>query len=235
MKLSLVTIAAAAGAAVAAPAAELDTRAGSVQGFDISSYQPNVDFRAAYNGGARFVMIKATEGTTYKSATFNTQYVGATNNKFIRGGYHFAHPDGSASAQCDYFLANGGGWSNDGITLPGMIDLEGYSGKPKCYGLSASAMIAWIKTFSDRYNAKTGRYPMIYTSPDWWQSCTGNTKTFGTTIPLVLARWASSPGTAPGGWPYHTFWQNADTYRYGGDSEIFNGGMDQLQRFAKGG
>lgn len=58
MKLSLLTVAAAAGAAVAAPAAEIDTRAGSVQGFDISGYQPNVDFRAAYNGGARFVMIK---------------------------------------------------------------------------------------------------------------------------------------------------------------------------------
>lgn len=30
----------------------------TVQGFDISNYQPNVDFAAAYNSGARFVMIK---------------------------------------------------------------------------------------------------------------------------------------------------------------------------------
>ncbi len=29
-----------------------------VQGFDISHYQPNVDFKAAYKAGARFVLIK---------------------------------------------------------------------------------------------------------------------------------------------------------------------------------
>jgi GH25 family lysozyme M1 (1,4-beta-N-acetylmuramidase) len=30
----------------------------TVQGFDISHYQANVNFAAAYNSGARFVMIK---------------------------------------------------------------------------------------------------------------------------------------------------------------------------------
>lgn len=30
----------------------------TVQGFDISSYQPNVDFSSAYSSGARFVIIK---------------------------------------------------------------------------------------------------------------------------------------------------------------------------------
>lgn len=30
----------------------------TVQGFDISSYQPSVDFSAAYSSGARFVIIK---------------------------------------------------------------------------------------------------------------------------------------------------------------------------------
>lgn len=32
----------------------------SVQGFDISGYQPNVDFAGAYAAGARFVMIKVS-------------------------------------------------------------------------------------------------------------------------------------------------------------------------------
>lgn len=45
-----------AGLAAAAP--ELDKRARGVQGFDISHYQPNVDFKGAYNSGARFVIIK---------------------------------------------------------------------------------------------------------------------------------------------------------------------------------
>lgn len=30
----------------------------TVQGFDISNYQPNVNFAGAYSSGARFVIIK---------------------------------------------------------------------------------------------------------------------------------------------------------------------------------
>lgn len=51
---------------------------------------------------------------------------GATNAGLIRGAYHFAHPDTSTgAAQATFFAAHGGGWSADGITLPGAIDLEG--------------------------------------------------------------------------------------------------------------
>ena len=32
--------------------------AATVQGFDISDYQPSVNFAAAYSSGARFVIIK---------------------------------------------------------------------------------------------------------------------------------------------------------------------------------
>jgi hypothetical protein len=40
-------------------------------------------------------------------------------------------------------------------------------------------------------------------------------------------------GTIPGGWPYQSFWQNSDSYTYGGDSEIWNGSLDNLKTFAK--
>jgi GH25 family lysozyme M1 (1,4-beta-N-acetylmuramidase) len=36
----------------------LEAHADTVQGFDISNHQDSVDFAAAYNAGARFVMIK---------------------------------------------------------------------------------------------------------------------------------------------------------------------------------
>lgn len=50
----------------------------------------------------------------------------ATANKIIHGAYHFAHPDVSTGAvQATYFLAHGGKWIADGLTLPGAIDLEG--------------------------------------------------------------------------------------------------------------
>lgn len=61
------------GLASAAPNSELDTRA-TVNGFDVSGYQPNVNFAAAYRDGARFVMIKvrclsSTRGSVPSSCT----------------------------------------------------------------------------------------------------------------------------------------------------------------------
>lgn len=45
-----------------------------------------------------------------------------------------------------------------------MLDLEG-----DCGG-SASDVVAWILDFSNAYRASTGRYPLLYTNPSWWQS-----------------------------------------------------------------
>jgi GH25 family lysozyme M1 (1,4-beta-N-acetylmuramidase) len=53
----------------------------TVPGFDISHYQGTVNFAGAYSSGARFVIIKATEGTTYTDPNFSNNYVGATNAK----------------------------------------------------------------------------------------------------------------------------------------------------------
>lgn len=177
----------------------------TVQGFDISHYQGTVDFSSAYSSGARFVIIKATEGTTYTDPEFSSHYTDATDAGFIRGGYHFAHPDTSSGAsQANFFVENGGGWSGDGITLPGMLDIE-YGASSECYGLSASSMVSWISDFVDTYQSLTGRYPMIYTTNDWWTTCTGNSQAFSANCPLVLARYSSSVGTIPGGWPYQRY------------------------------
>ena len=62
MKLSTISLAAALTAAHAAPV--LEKRA-SVQGFDISHYQPDVDFKGAYSSGARFVIIKVRYSLPY--------------------------------------------------------------------------------------------------------------------------------------------------------------------------
>nr|QNJ46217.1 GH25 muramidase [Clavicipitaceae sp.] len=205
----------------------------TVAGFDISNYQPSVNFAKAYADGARFVIIKATEGTTYIDPSFSSHYTGATNAGLIRGGYHFAHPGSSTgAAQATYFLAHGGGWSKDGITLPGMIDLEYNPSGATCYGLSTSAMVSWISDFVETYHSKTGVYPLIYTSTSWWNQCTGSSTAFASKCPLVVARYASSVGTLPAGWGYQTIWQNSDSSPWGGDNDIFNGSLDQLKRIA---
>ena len=209
---------------------------GSVKGMDVSGYQGNVNWQAAYNNGARFAYIKATEGTSYRNPYFTQQYNGSYNVGMIRGSYHFARPNISSGAtQADYFVAHGGGWSRDGKTLPGALDIEWnpYSGGT-CYGLSQSGMVAWIKAFSDEYHAKTTRWPVIYTATSWWTQCTGNRGDFTSTNPLWVARYASAPGTLPYAWGFYTFWQYADSGTFPGDQDTFNGAYDRLQALANG-
>ena len=99
-----------------------------------------------------------------------------------------------------------------------------------CYGLSADSMVSWIRDFSDTYHSLVGRYPVIYTTTNWWTTCTGNKSGFGSTNPLWIARYAGSPGALPAGWSYHTFWQYADSGPSAGDQNYFNGDMAGLKR-----
>lgn len=91
-------------------------------------------------------------------------------------------------------------------------------------------MVSWIKDFSNTYHSSEGRYPVIYTTTDWWKTCTGNSGAFGSTNPLWIARYASSVGALPNGWGYHTFWQYADHGSVPGDQNYFNGDAAGLKR-----
>jgi GH25 family lysozyme M1 (1,4-beta-N-acetylmuramidase) len=227
----LATLALAISGLVTAQAAHADV----VSGMDVSGYQGNVDWSSAYANGARFAYVKATEGTGYTNPYFAQQYDGSYGVGMIRGAYHFARPDVAGGAtQADYFIDNGGGWSGDGQTLPGALDIEWNPYGADCYGLSASAMASWISAFSNEYHAREGVYPVIYTATSWWSECVGTAGDFSATSPLWVARYSSSAGTLPYNWGYYTFWQNADSGTFPGDQDQFNGPYSQLQAIANG-
>ena len=229
----LSVIAASVALVVAAPNA---SAVGVVYGMDVSSWQGNVNWSAAWSNGARFAYVKASEGTGYTNPYFAQQYNGSYNVGMIRGAYHFARPNLSSGAyQADYFVNHGGGWSRDGKTLPGALDIEWnpYSGGT-CYGKSQSGMVAWIKSFSDEYHYRTSRWPVIYTATSWWSQCTGNLGDFTSTNPLWVARYSSTVGTLPYAWSYYTFWQYADSGVFPGDQDRFNGDYSRLQVLATG-
>jgi GH25 family lysozyme M1 (1,4-beta-N-acetylmuramidase) len=206
---------------------------GRVDGIDVSSHQGDVDWGHWWRAGKRFVYIKATEGTGYRNPKFTQQYNGSAAVGMIRGSYHFALPNRSDGAtQARFFVQNGGGWSRDGRTLPGTLDIE-YNpyGGDTCYGLSHAAMVNWIRSFSDTYHALTKRWPVIYTSTQWWDKCTGRSGDFSSTNPLWLARYAASVGPMPYKWPVHTIWQYTSSPI---DLNVFNGGADRLAALASG-
>lgn len=220
------------GTVVLAPQA---SAVGTVRGMGVSGHQGNVNWRAAWRHGARFAYVKATEGTSYRNPYFTQQYEGSYYVGMIRGAYHFALPNiSSGAAQARFFARHGGGWSKDGKTLPGELDIEWNPYGPMCYGKTHRGMVRWIKAFSDTYHRITSRWPVIYTATRWWSTCTGNTGDFSSTNPLFVANYSGSAGKLPYRWPYYTFWQYADHGVFPGNQNIFNGSYQRLRVLATG-
>jgi GH25 family lysozyme M1 (1,4-beta-N-acetylmuramidase) len=211
---------------VVAPAASV------VYGNDVSGWQGNVNWASWWNAGFRFAYVKATEGTGYTNTYFTQQYNGSYNQGFIRGSYHFALPNKSSGAtQADYFVNHGGGWSRDGETLPGVLDIEFNPYGATCYGLSQASMRSWISSFTSRYKSRTGRDAVINTNTSWWKSSTGNSGAFGSTNPLWVANYATSTPPLPAGWGYYTFHQYTSSPL---DKDKFNGSSARLKALALG-
>ncbi|WP_372907204.1 lysozyme [Saccharopolyspora indica] len=207
--------------------------AGVVSGMDVSGHQGNVDWPRAWADGARFAYVKATEGSGFRNTSFAQQYDGSHAVGMVRGAYHFALPDRSSGAQqAHFFVDSGGGWHRDGRTLPGALDIEYNPYGDGCYGLDPAAMSRWIADFSNTYHARTGRFPAIYTTTDWWNRCTGANPDFAANNPLWIARYAPQIGELPAGWDYQSIWQHGDAGPLPGGQDSFNGNTKQLRRFA---
>ena len=212
----------------------LPARADPVYGDDVSSHQGQVNWGQAAANGGKFAYVKATEGTYYTNPDFSQQYSGSYGAGMTRGAYAFAIPSySSGTSQAGFFVSHGGGWSRDGRTLPGVLDIESNPYGPKCYKLSQSVMVTWIRSFTNEYLALTGRRPVIYTSTAWWSACTGNYGGFAAD-PLWIVHPASGPGTLPAGWTTYAFWQYANSGPLPGDQDVFNGSSAALTRLADG-
>jgi GH25 family lysozyme M1 (1,4-beta-N-acetylmuramidase) len=206
-----------------------------LRGLDVSDHQSRVNWARVRSEGAQFAYIKATQGTHFVNPDFARQYNGSYRAGLIRGAYHFALPNRSGgAAQARFFTAHGGAWSADGRTLPGALDIEPNPYGSYCYGMSHHAMVSWITGFTDTYHARTGRWPVIYTTANWWANCTGDYAGFAHLDPLWLASMRAGGGRLPGGWRYFTIWQYAFSGTFPGDQDVFNGPASGLERLALG-
>ena len=211
------------------PAAAPMTTTATTPGIDVSGYQGNVDWASYWAQGAKFAYVKATESTNYTNPSFSQQYSGSYDVGMVRGSYHFATPDtASGATQANYFVDHGGGWSADGKTLPGALDIEYNPYGATCYNLSQASMVSYSL---GTYDARTGRYPVIYSTFDWWSTCTGNSSAFASLSPFWIARYGSSVGSLPAGTSYYTFWQYSSSPI---DQNYFNGDLSRLRALALG-
>ncbi len=207
-------------------------------GIDISHWNSVSDWdRVADSYG--FAIMKATEGTYYTDDTFGDSSAGALAAGMTRGAYHFAIPDDSSGAeQAAFFVDNGGGWTADGVTLPGTLDIEwNPNGPDDCYDLSRSEMSAWVQDFMDAYFDLTGRDAIIYTSATWWDMCVDSADFSAN--PLWVAHYGVDAPDLPVGWSSYTIWQTTGYGSVDGvdgdvDVDLFGGPPSALENLALG-
>jgi len=174
-----------------------------VRGVDVSHFQGEVAWRAVAGDGIRFCFIKATEGVEDVDPMFHRNWTAANEAGLLRGAYHFLHPNLDARQQAEHFLSvvklNGG-------MLPPALDIEVTN------GVDRQGLQSGIRTWIETVESATGRKPVLYTDPSFWQE---NVDADLGQYPLWLACYADQPALPPG-WRAWTFWQHSDQGKVNG-------------------
>jgi hypothetical protein len=165
----------------------------TVKGIDVASYQSTTYATSGYG----FVMIKATEGTTYTNPKHDDQVSHGRAAGLLIGHYHFIRP-GSVSAQANYFLAHAKAKPGD------MLILDWEDTAVSC--ANKDSFLAYLDA-----KVATSRN-LLYCNKDFW-------KNRDTTSRCGDGLWIADPDSAPG----HPAVQAAWTiHQY-----AISGGLDQ--------
>ena len=198
-----------------------------IRGIDISHYQGEIDWEQLQHAmiekcPIRFIMIKATEGSSRLDPNFNENFRNARDYGFIRGAYHFWSNKSSARDQAQFFLKRVHLQEGD---LPPVLDVEH---KPKDMSDDdfRREVLTWLHIVEDKYHVK----PIIYTYYKFKVNYLG-TPVFDDS-PYWIAHYYVDKIEYKGPWK---FWQHTDAGRLPGikgyvDFNLYNGSYYDLKR-----
>ena len=198
-----------------------------IHGIDISHYQGDIDWddlRNAMIEGCpiRFIMIKATEGSSRVDEKFNDNFYMAREYGYIRGAYHFWSNKSTAREQAYFFLKKVRLEDGD---LPPVLDVEH---KPKDQSVEdfQRDVLTWLHIVEDKYHVK----PIIYTYYKFKEQYL-NAPVFDD-YPYWIAHYYVDSVRYQGKWH---FWQHTDVGSVPGikedvDLNVFNGSLEELKK-----
>ena len=212
------------------------TAAETVTGIDVSSHQGNINWSAVRSAGEDFAFVRSGVGNHTPDDTFPGNYDRAKAAGLIPGAYHAADPDlGSNDAilEAQWFASRLGSRTKGNGELPPVLDLE-----LNATHMSQTQMRDWTQDFLEELERLTGKKPIIYTSPAFWEKQLGDTNLFRA-YPLWIAHYEVSKPRIPGGWDHYTFWQYTPKGTVSGvsgpvDRNRFNGTINDLRALAGG-
>lgn len=125
------------------------TASANMDGIDISNHQRGINVDRV--AGLEFVMIKATEGRTYRNPDMSRTYRDARADGLKTGLYHYAS-GGNAVAEAEHFVDVVGDRVGENILV---LDYE---------GTAVNNGVGWAMDFMDAVYNMTGVKPVIYMS-----------------------------------------------------------------------
>ncbi len=202
----------------------------TVHGIDISRYQNIINWKEVKKMKVDsvkidFVFIKATEGKTRIDRYFAENWKNASDQKLIRGAYHFYRPQINSKLQAENFISNVKLEKGD---LPPVLDIErlaqGYHIDNTVRGIKN-----WLKIIEDYYQIK----PIIYTNIDYYNKYLAGKGMDD--YPLWIAHYYEKKIIINQKWH---FWQHNDKGKVNGisgevDFNVFNGNLDELKALCK--
>lgn len=191
-----------------------------LKGFDINHYRYYANIQQMKDDGAKFIIAKCTEHTSFKDWTYDGFKVTTENLGLPFGSYHYYRVAYNAEAQAQHYFINGV------ANFPPFVDIERINNR---YIYSQSVFSNRAKSFVYHTWDKFGRKPIIYTSKAAWQELTGNAS-WGADFDLWLASYNPTP-VFPLVWSNYLLWQYREDYPLDGrfyDANWFNGTEAEL-------
>lgn len=192
-----------------------------VRGIDISAHNGSeIDFEAVRRQGYRFVIIKSTEGSSFKDRRFAVNITRARKAGLKVGAYHFFRFDTTGYMQALNFLHSLRGQRLD---LPVVIDLEQWTNPAERTQRVLTTLYSFI-----RHLERNGHRVMLYTNKDGYEEyVAGRLVDF----PLWIASMTELDKSID--WQ---FWQYSHRGRVDGisgavDLNVFNGSVADWERW----
>lgn len=142
----------------------LEKHEGKSIGLDVSEYQGRI--RWTYvdtlenKYPLHFVFIRATVGKDRKDRQFNRNWLGAKENKMIRGAYHYYRPNENSLEQAALFIKT---VTLDKGDLPPVLDIEKLPKNQSVENLKLG-LRRWLNAVESHYGVK----PIIYTGERYY-------------------------------------------------------------------
>lgn len=202
--------------------APIDSERYPVSGVDISSHNGFINFEKVAADSVDFVMIKATEGATFKDKSFIDNYRRARKAGLKVGAYHFFRFDTPGHMQALNLLNSVKGRNLD---LPLAIDIEEWTNPDN---QSVDAVLDRLWEMTDYLQAHG--YPLIiYTNKDgfarYFQRPGQNR------IPLWIASFSEPDQSYPWTLWQHTHRGNIDGIDGKVDLNTFNGSRQEWEKW----